>query len=252
MRTRKQKLIIIACSACLALSAFAAPAHALIPITFSASAGEDGVTINYNIPLMLPGNVILREPGDSQEIRIALATVEIATIQLTLNSVTTSPPVVNLHYAGTSPYATIPEGDIPVPFGEIGAAVNIFGNFLNTLGDYDFEASLLLKANRAQYDIAANLPDMVVDSWKGEAVPGNNEIHEQVLYAGDGSVLADVNITLAWEMPLFTTVTYDITVTPPGAAETDIPLDNATTIPPLQGTIPVPNGSYHVWFNLNQ
>lgn len=253
MRKFKEQLVKILCISLFALIIQGAyRAQAALPIKFSASAGESGVTIDYNIPFIGIGNVALEEPGTSQTVNLAILSFQLATIELTLNAITLEPPSVNVHYAITSPFTQVPESDISIPFGEIGAVLNVFGKLPPLKqGNNNVEAVLLMKKNKLQYDIEANLPEIIIDSWAGKAIPGNNEIHEKITTA-DGSQLADVNLTFDWSLPLVTNVTYDITIATP------VPegMDNSTiAVPPVQlkgGPIPVPNGSYHVWFNINQ
>ncbi|MEI6128288.1 MAG: hypothetical protein WCQ99_17205 [Pseudomonadota bacterium] len=230
----------------------ACQAQAALPIQFSASASESGLSINYNIPFVGIGNVALDEPGKSQTINLAFLTIQLATIELTLNEVTAEPPAVNVHYAVTSPFFQVPEKDISIPFGELGAALNVFGIFPPVKqGNHSIEAALLLKKNKVQYDVEANIVSVIADSWVGNAVPGNNEINEKII-TQNGTELANVQLAFDWTVPLFTNVTYDVTIAMP------VPegMDNSTMIlPPVElkgGPIPIPNGSYHVWFNVNK
>ncbi|MCP4715020.1 MAG: hypothetical protein GY868_07875 [Deltaproteobacteria bacterium] len=85
-------------------------------------------------------------------------------------------------------------------------------------------------------------------------------IHEEVENPFGEGLLAEIDLELEHVNKFITMVTYDIAINIPG-------MPGAAQFPPqddmehgddpnggqpgLRGTIPIPNGSYHIWFDLD-
>jgi hypothetical protein len=227
-------------------------AHAAI--TFSVESGQDGFFMRYTIPFIGIGRVTLDNPGDSDTIPVSFGLIKLADVELELNSIQTN--ACSLHYVIVSSYIPepAPEGDISVPFGSFGAVANLMGKRFMRTGDNDIDISLLLTNNQTRYEVIADIPGLVDDSWSGTADSSNSIIEEQVTNPESGATIADVALTLDYSLPFFTNVTYDITfyLSAPGSQDDT---DNATDtqIPPIQGgPVPVPNGSYHFWADIDE
>jgi hypothetical protein len=242
--------VLLLCGMC---AAGARSAQALIPATFSAAADENGVSIQYFMPL-LGANAVTITPDAPATVDIQLLNNPIATVTLSMQGVSEMPQGVILHYAVESPLLQIPEGDITIPFGELGAEINFYGKLPIVPGGNDVEISLLLLNNRAGYFIAADMPDVTLDPLEGVATPQDSQITRQFTLNRDGGqVQVAMTLTFSWTLPATTGISYAVSFTP--VLPDDLPAvpdgaDNATLMPPIQGgPIPMPNGSYHLWFN---
>ncbi len=196
-------------------------------------------------------------PDAPATVDIQLLNNPIATVTLSMQGISEMPPGVMLHYVVESQSFQIPEGDITIPFGELGAEINLYGKLPIPPGGNDIEISLLLLNNRARYYIAADMPEFTLEPLEGVATAQDNQLTRQIILNRDeGQLQVDITLSFSWELPMTTGISYDISFTPVLPDDlSDIPvdLDNATDIPPIQGgPIPLPNGSYHVWFNAQE
>jgi len=219
-------------------------------IRFEASADETGISIFYDIIFVGANSFTLDSPGDSQSISISPFFINVADITVTLNEISTEPPGVTLGVAATSPLLPQPvEADVTIPFGEVGANVVLGAFFREPItGNNTFDASVLFTMFSTDYEVVADLPDIPVQGqWSGTADSANNIIQEQVVIS-EGVTL---DLSFVVEPGLFTTnVSYEIDMNFdfPGGGQA-IP-DNATGFPPITGMLPVPNGSYHIWYKM--
>lgn len=211
---------------------------------FEGSADETGFVLHYAIPGVARGTLMLEEPGDSGAIPINAFGTDLAEMEFTLNEIIDEPPTVNIHYVLSSSYVENQEGDQAVPFGSFGAVLNPLGlRFMRPQG-HDFEASVLITNSRAKYVITVDLPPLIVgQEFSGTATPAENTVQETITSSIDGSLLAE--ITVAFFLPaddlelpenLFTIISIDF--------DSHLP-----SIDDAYGTLPVPNGSYLVWYD---
>jgi hypothetical protein len=236
-------------------------AQADASIKIEVNSGEEGFFLKYFIPGIGWENIKLEQPGDSDTITIRTMMVKIADVELTLNEITSNPPFVNLHYVISSQFFTdgdneTIEGDIPVPFGNFGTVLKINGKKLAPTGDSTLDASFLFKKDETKYDVSINCPLDIFGTklnfdqdLKGQATPSDNLIHEQILNPVDESVMVEINIEVGYESPLFTVLNYEIV---PNIPSPDIEEgEEDSVIPPIEGTIKMPNGSYHIWADMD-
>jgi len=224
-------------------------AHAAMNASGGFSATEDGFSLNYDIPIIGKANVNLRDEGDSDTLSIKVLFINIATITLTHGGIQSDPTdAFILGFSIDSQFFDALEGSLPIPFGgiDLGASINLFGKvFKPTIGDHHIDFSVLLARNRARYDVTINLPELGIDfSDEGEAE--NNEISIQF------EELLDILLTLD-PGRFLTSIAWNIEVTLPpiptfpGQEDVELP-----EIPPVVGgPVPIPNGSYRVWLDLN-
>lgn len=256
MNDFKKSLIKIFSIAILITFAFLSQADAAIRIKADFSASEDGFSLSYDIPIIGRGNIKLEDPGDTDSIDVRILFIKLAEVELSIKGITTDPDVVNLHYVASTPF--VPgealEGDIPVPFGSalFGAVINLMGKVFMPTGGYDVDVSVLLTNDETRYDIQVNLEGLLQESFEGEATSSDNEINEQIINPLDGSVLANIDLVLDYTSRFFTTISGDISVCPPsfGGSEENGDNGNCKHLLPPELSIPVPNGSYHIWIDL--
>lgn len=229
-------------------------------IKLEVDSGEDGFYLKYNIPVVGRGNIRLKNPGDTDTVTVRIMAVKLADVEITLNEITSDPDLVNLHYVVSGkfiPEAETIEGDIPVPFGSLGATVNFNGKKLIPTGDSALDVSLLLTQNMTVYDLNVNLElDIfgqalnIDETFSGTAGPSDNLIHEVVTNPYDDSVLLDINIEVEYLSSLVTVFHYDIVSQIPSFEPAEEDSEGISDLP-LQGSITIPNGSYHVWLDFD-
>lgn len=258
MKNFIKKALKIFSIAVLLAAAFLPAADAAIRL--EVQAGEDGFSLKYNIPVIGRANVSLESPGESDTLTLRIMAVKLAEVELTLNEITTAPDIVSLHYVVSSrfmPGTEVIEGDIPIPFGDFGVTINLSGKKLIPTGDSNIDVALLLANEKTDYDININIELnilgqelQITESFSGSATPDDNLIHEQVLSPLDDSVLMDINIEVQYPNGPFTVLNYEIVSSIPSFEETQED-DDAENGGLLEGSITVPNGSYHVWADLD-
>ncbi|MCX5895571.1 MAG: hypothetical protein NTZ51_07060 [Proteobacteria bacterium] len=212
----------------------AAASDAMAKFKIEAQASEEGLQIKYGSGVK--EKEIDRAPGDPPaEISIGkIATIEVSVLEVTEDTVLVH-LVVSIPLSGQPPTVV----DLPIPFGEFGVEIDIGGKkFIIPVGGYPIEASLLLTRLQTKYDIAVDLQPLFSDHWQGTKTPSDNEIHENIVNPmGDGSI--DITLVLDYSFS-FTKITYTIVM---DSGEGGQPV-------PQTGTIPVPNGSYHIWADI--
>lgn len=228
-------------------------AAAGIPGYFTAKADETGVEISYLLPA-LGAKMVVVTPDQPATVDLRLMGSPLADVTLSMTGVSETPPGVMLHYLVESQFIPAAEGDVTVPYGEVGAQLNFFGVLPMLPGNGDIEVTLLLQKNRATYYVAADLPAFSLDEpWLGTATPANNQIEKQIaVQTAEGAATADVTVAFSWDTPGMTSISFEITLTPDLPEGLPPGFDNETLMPPIQGgPIPVPNGSYRLWFKRN-
>jgi hypothetical protein len=253
MNDFKKQLIKIFSIAILITFVFLSQADAAIQVEAAFSASAEGLSLSYDIPIVGRGNLELEDPGDTGSIDVRILFIKLAEVELSINEITTDPNVINLHYIVSTIFVPVGalEGDISIPFGSAGAVINIMGRTFVPTGDHNIDISFLFTKDSTQYDIQVDLAELIQESFEGEATPTDNQINEQITNPLDGSVLADIDLVLDYPSRFFTTISGDISVCPPsfGGSEDDGDNGNCKHIlPPI--SIPVPNGSYHIWLDL--
>ncbi len=238
--------------------AFISQANASIKVEVRSS--ENGFFLKYSVPAMGKGRVNLQNPGDTETVKIRVMMVKLADVELTLNEITSDPDLVSLHYVVTSknmPETEAMEGDFSVPFGDFGAEINFNGKKFVSTGDSAVDISLLLTKDKTEY--AANINFAIAlfglelnfdQDLAGTATPADNIIQEQILNPIDDSVLLDINIEVDYSSNLYTVLNYEIVPNMPSVGPQE---DNTGDEPgiPFQGKITLPNGSYHVWADMD-
>ncbi len=243
MKRLKECIPIIMLITTVLLTGFSSRAYAMM--RFEGSASEDGFLLAYTVPGVGRDVVALENPGDTGLITIAYLGTELAKVELTLNEITSDPEAVNLHVAMTSEFFGMFEIDLPVPFGAFGADINFMGRRYMPTGNHDIDVSALLTKNRVKYEAHIDLPPVIADTkWSGTATPADNVIHETIENSNDDSVLLELTLEL-FAPPqaeleisdnIFMTVNYDI-------------VSNIPYFTSVEGTAPVPYGSYHIWYD---
>ena len=240
------KRYAFACAAII-LMLLAAPRYAEA-IRFEYSASEDGFNCKYRIPFFGFGRVSLTDPSDTpKDIRIRFLFLKLATLQLSIASINpdAKPPSVTVHYELTpgrllSRFITNPiAGDIPAFFGNAGIRIKFFRKwFLWTPGN-DADGRLLLTKKRSKYDLDCTLPQLT-GNWTGEANQQDTEIQQEIIY--NNIKVADLSFTVTYMPVLITKIAYSLKIINPLD-----PSDNGTS---FGGNLVLPNGSYHVWYNV--
>lgn len=220
-----------------------------IPGFFTARADEESVTISYLLPV-LGAKTVTVSPGNPATIEVKVLNNPLATVTLSMEGLSETMEGVVLHYRIQGQTFPSTEGEITVPFGEIGAELNFFGILPMLPGTGDIEVTLLLLKNRASYYIAADLPAFSIEPWSGTATPENNQTVRQItVQTAEGEATADITVTFSWDIPGSTAVSFEAVLTPVLPEGMPDGFDNQTVLPPIQaGPIPLPNGSYHLWF----
>ncbi len=251
MRTFSKKIACIMSCALVAGLFCVTQADAAIRAGGSFTADETGVVLDYNIPVVGFGRVDLPGVGATDSITVRLAGVKLADVDLELIAINTDNETVDVQFSAQSPLApgrTI-DGVIPVPFGsvEFGAVLNIMGRLFIPIGDHDVDISVLISRFRTKYAAVVDLPP-IVDDFEVEGLAQDNEISIEI------PNLATLNFTLE-PGAAFTQVTYSIELDLPAPEMPDMPEGGEIpeiTIPPIEGgPIAIPNGSYHIWFDLD-
>lgn len=251
MKTRLQRTITTSIFVAVMLFLSAVRADAVIGLQVSAS--QDGFQLGYTLPFMNLGNVNLENINDESELHFHISVIRLISIKLSLTAINpdATPPSLTVHFELIGGLLSrflpdpLPQGDIPVPFLEAGVQATLFGKIFKPLGNHDVDASLLLTRHTTRYGVDVAIP-LLQDSWEGEATPDNNTISDKVTI--NGQEIADIQVTLDYTSSLFTTASYSITLTSLMVPD-DIPADNATITPITGGPIPLPNGSYRIWYN---
>ena len=212
----------------------AAASDAMAKFSIEAQASEEGLQIKYSSGLK--EKEIDLAPGDPPaEISIGkIATIEVSVLEVTADNTVLVHLVVDIPLSGQPPT----EVDLPLPFGEFGASIDIGGKKFIPAEGYPIEASLLLTRLQTKYDIAVDLQPLFSDHWQGTKTPSDNVIHEKIINPmGDGSI--DITLELGYSFS-FTKITYSIVIASGEGGQ----------LAPQTGTIPVPNGSYHIWADI--
>lgn len=218
------------------------------------SASQDGFQLGYNLPFMNIGNVNLACINDQSDINLHISFIRLISIQLSLAAINAdaTPPSLTLHYALTGGLLSrflpdpLPQGDIPVPFLEAGLQAALLGKIYKPLGNNDADISLLLTKSKTRYGVNVDM-SMLQDNWSGEVTPASNTFSEKVVI--NSQEIADIQVTLDYGSYFFTMASYSITLTPPSLSGETL-ADNTTIEPITGGPIPLPNGSYRLWYNL--
>jgi len=227
----------------------AASAPAGVPGFFSAKADQTSVTISYLLPL-LGAKTVTVTSDQPATIELKLLNNPLATVTLSMVGLSEEMEGVVVHYLVEGQNIPAAEGEVTIPFGELGAEMNFFGILPMRPGNGNVEVTLLLLKNRATYYLAADLPAFSLEPWSGTATPAQNQIAKQItVQTAEGEATADITITFSWDMPATTGIAFDIQLTPVLPEGIPEGFDNETTMPPIQaGPIPIPNGSYHLWY----
>ncbi|MCX8044821.1 MAG: hypothetical protein N3B18_11950 [Desulfobacterota bacterium] len=223
--------------------------HAGIPGFFTASADSNGVTISYLLPL-LGARTVAITPDQPATIDIKLLNNPLATITLSMTGVSDMPEGARIHYVLEGPSIPVTEGDVTIPFGELGVEMNFFGILPMLPGNNDIEVTLLLLKNRASYYITAETRAFVIEPWSGTATPAAPTITRQItVHTAEGDATADISATFSWDIPATTGIAVDVALQPILQGDLPAGFDNDTLMPPIQvGPVQIPNGSYHLWF----
>jgi hypothetical protein len=213
------------------------------------NAGQDGLHLTYRISFLTSGAVDLNSPNDPpQIIKIKIFFVKLAEIQLSIASINpdAAPPNLMVHYVFTPArffsrfLPTTLSGDITAFFGDAGLKIKLLGKRMQqTAGGYDAEAAILMTKKQTQYVLDLDLTERK-GHWEGTATPANNQITETLTYQGFN--FGELNLTFGYASAFFTKVTYTVKTT---AGTPDDPGAEKVT----QGSITLPNGSYHFWYN---
>ncbi len=253
--------MIIRCFLVVFVIMFAFIAEVSASINVKIWAGKDGLTVKYNIPAIGSGNIDLENEGDTETIKIRLLMVKIAELEITLNDITSDPDFVNIHYmvhfqhtSETEPVEDI-EGDLSIPFGDFGIEINLNSKKMSRPGDSAVDGSLLLTKDSTQYDININfvldLFGMELDftqNLEGTATPEDNLIHEEIENPIDESILFDVDVEVEYPSKMITVFNYNISPSVPEGLDNET--DNKTPAG-FEGSIKLPNGSYHGWLDMD-
>lgn len=220
-----------------------------IPGFFTARTNEQSITISYLLPVLGAKTVTVTQDSPVT-IEVKVLNKTLATVTLSMEGLSETMEGVVLHYSIQGETFPANEGEITVPFGEIGAELNFFGVLPMLPGTGDIEVTLLLLKNRALYYIAVDLPGLVIEQWSGTATPEDNQISKQITVQTDqGGATADISITFSWDILASTAISFEAVLTPVLPEGMPDGFDNQTMLSPIQaGPIPVPNGSYHLWF----
>jgi len=227
----------------------AGTAAAGVPGFFSAKADGNGVEISYLLPV-LGANTVQVTPEQPATVDVRLMGSTLAVVTLSMTGLSDMPPGVMLQYVVESQFVPATEGEVTVPYGEVGAQLNFFGVLPIPPGNGDIEVTLLLLKNRATYYVAADMPAFSLDEpWSGTATPAANQIEKQIaVQTEEGAATADVTVAFSWDTPGMTSISFEAVLTPVLPEGIPEGLDNETMMPPIQaGPIPVPNGSYRLW-----
>ena len=240
-------------------------AHAF---SFEAMAGEEGIAITYDINWRLKGEIEI-----TQESPWEIAILDVLSFQLRITSIDSAPqfgpPVVNLHYSlkASYPLAIDQEGDLPLPFGVVGAETERWDRSLAPVDESNqIDISILSTVNTFQYGININFGEIFSDSWEGKATFVNSTITEEVVI--NTAALSDFlppdlfplefPNELKWEitlMPIFTIGRFTLSLMKvdtfhDGSLISSIP-DDIPALGEFLPMLPVPllKGNMHFWFN---
>ncbi len=228
---------------------FIAPAQAAIRANASLTADEDGLSLSYMIPIVGIGTVNLTKAGDTDTINIRFLTINIADVELELLAINADNETLDLQVSATTPLTPEEpfESIITVPFGtaELGVVANLLGQLFMPVGNHDIDISVLISRLRTRYEANVDLPPIVEDlQLEGQAV--DNQVDIEIPDVADLSFILEPG-------NLFTQVTYSFKVQVPeipGGGEGEGVPDLG--IPPIEGgPVVVPNGSYHIWIDLD-
>ena len=177
------------------------------------------------------------------EVRFRFLFFRLFSIYLSIAEIDTeaTPPRVTLHYDIESPYFTPlePSGDIPIPFGQAGLRFRIFRRLFFWPPGNEVDGRIVLAPRWSAYRFDFNKPD-VRGRWDGVATRDDNQVDLTIAYGG--YTFAEVDLTFGYTPAFITKLNYGIEVTPDPV---NFP-DNKTA---LDGSIGLPNGSYHFWHN---
>ncbi|MCP4714055.1 MAG: hypothetical protein GY868_02975 [Deltaproteobacteria bacterium] len=219
-------------------------------ISLDISAGDEGFSFGYQIPLLGSEDVALGPNDAPQTISLKLLFIPLADITFAIEEISTSDnpflqsmSTVKVDLTISSLFFQNINFQIPFPFGDLGVLLDMRGKKLPSLsGGNTFEAALFLDAEQSVYDVAVNSP-LLQGDWSNEdnpAGPANPTITEEI--TGQlGKVLMDIDVDLQYQKFL-TKFDYEIGF-PAGEQE------ETEQQEPRAGSLSLPYGSYQVWYN---
>lgn len=241
----KKALVAIVLAVCLGV-VVPLPARSAVRMGAQYAAGTEGFSLAYRLPVIGSAAVDLAEPGDSDNVTIRVAGMQLATLRFELVDIHPDNSTLDVGIELTSPLD--PDSDmgavVPLPFGsaELGTTMAMLGRRLAQIGGHDIDIAALVRQDEVRYRAVADLPP-IIEALELEGTAVDNVLEIEI--PGLATVVLQFQ-----PASMFTQVWYSITLAMPVfSAGGD---DDGFEPQPMQGgPIPVPYANYHVWCDVD-
>ena len=224
------------------------PARAALNIEMQAD--QEGISVHYDMGLPGGSRALVLVPGDP--LKEIFAVKQLIRLEAMITNMVPEEHKIEIRAKISSRF--FPEGAIEVPLAIPFGSFGIYANFKNRQfidpEQHDIDVSLLLSKLHMRYAVGVDLGELFSGQWEGTATPFDKTIRETIVNPADGSIVAEIDLTLQRVSYFFTVFQYAVFL---GSLENNlVAMDEEKQTPQaISGMILLPNGSYHLWADLD-